>query len=187
VPSFKPAAATSAANASSVDTAVTVHRVALGGVIAAGTAACVWSLAEIVQHPVGTTWFVLLGLTIVTGWSTLRMRYIPISFSISDTFTIAAALLFGPAAGTVVVVIDALVMSLRIARGSSGMAVRVVFNAASTALAMWVAATAFFVMSGTGPLATHPGSIGELIGPLALFAALYFLLNTGMVAIAVSY
>jgi len=187
VPSFKPAAATSAANASSVDTAVTVHRVALGAVIAAGTAAFVWSLAEIVQHPVGTTWFVLLGLTIVTGWSTLRMRYIPISFSISDTFTIAAALLFGPAAGTVVVVIDALVMSLRIARGSSGMAVRVVFNAASTALAMWAAATAFFVMSGTGPLATHPGSIGELIGPLALFAALYFLLNTGMVAIAVSY
>jgi len=75
--------------------------------------------------------------------SSLRMRHVPISFSISDTFTIAAALLFGPAAGTVVVVIDALVMSLRIARGgASGMTVRVVFNAASTALAMWLAATA---------------------------------------------
>jgi PAS domain S-box-containing protein len=189
VPSFKPAAAASAANAATADTGVTIHRVALGAVIAAGTAAFAWSIAELTQNPVaGSTWFVLLGLTIVTGWSTLRMRYVPISFSISDTFTIAAALLFGPAAGTVVVVIDALVMSLRIARGgASGMTLRVVFNVASTALAMWLAATAFFAMSGSGPLATHPGSIGELIGPLALFAALYFFLNTGMVAIAVAY
>ncbi|HKB13459.1 MAG TPA: ATP-binding protein, partial [Vicinamibacterales bacterium] len=46
---------------------------------------------------------------------------------------------------------------------------------------------AFFTLSGTGPLATHPGTIGEVIGPLALFAALYFLLNTGMVAVAVAY
>jgi PAS domain S-box-containing protein len=189
VPSFKPAAAASPAAAATADTAVIIHRVALGAVIAAGTAAFAWSVAELIEHPVvGSTWFVLLALTVVTGWSTLRMRYVPISFSISDTFTIAAALLFGPAAGTVVVVIDALVMSLRIARaGASGMALRVVFNAASTALAMWLAATAFFAMSGTGPLATHPGSIGELIGPLALFAALYFFLNTGMVAIAVAY
>jgi hypothetical protein len=116
VPSFKPAAAATAADAVTADTGLTIHRVSLGAVIAAGTAAFAWSIAELIQHPVvGSTWFVLLGLTIVTGWSTLRMRHVPISFSISDTFTIAAALLFGPAAGTVVVVIDALVMSLRIA------------------------------------------------------------------------
>ena len=39
-------------------------------------------------------WFVLAGLTLVTGWSTLRMRDVPISFSIRH-ITIAAALLFG--------------------------------------------------------------------------------------------
>src|SRR5205823_6294226 len=147
VPSFKPAAATSAATASPAETAVALHRLVLGAVIAAGTAAFAWSMAELVYHPVAATWFLLLGLTIVTGWSTLRMRNVPISFSISDTFTIAAALLFGPAAGTIIVVVDALVMSLRVARaGASGMAVRVVFNAASTALAMWLAATAFFAL-----------------------------------------
>jgi PAS domain S-box-containing protein len=188
VPSFKPAAATSAPAAPSAVATVAIHRLVLGALIAAGTAAFVWSMAELVQRPAGTTWYVLLGLTIMTGWSTLRMRDVPISFSISDTFTIAAALLFGPAAGTVIVVVDALVISLRIARaGASGMALRVVFNAASTALAMWLAATAFFAMSGTGPLATHPGTIQEVIGPLALFAALYFFLNTGTVAIAVAY
>jgi PAS domain S-box-containing protein len=160
----------------------------LGSVIATGTAACFWSIAELMRRPVPSTWFVLLGLTIVTGWSTLRMRHVPISFSISDTFTIAAALLFGPAAGTVIVVIDALVMSLRLATGSAAlMALRVVFNAASTGLAMWLAATAFFAMTGTGALATQPGTIREVVGPLTIFAALYFLLNTGMVAIAVAY
>src|SRR5205085_2915762 len=89
---------------------------------------------------------------------------------------IAAALLFGPAAGSVIVAVDALVISLRVAHGgASAMALRAVFNAASTALAMWLAATAFFALTGTGPLATHPGTIGEVIGPLALFAeiALY--------------
>ena len=65
MPSFKPAATASAANAVTADTGVTIHRVALGAVIAAGTAAFAWSLAELIQHPVsGSTWFVLLGLTI---------------------------------------------------------------------------------------------------------------------------
>jgi len=188
VPSLKPAAATPATAAQSAETTVALHRLVLGALIAAGIAAFASSMAELIHHPAGTTWFVLLGLTIMTGWSTLRMRDVPISFSISDTFTIAAALLFGPAAGTIIVVVDALVISLRIARaGASGMPLRVVFNVASTALAMWLAATAFFALSGTGPLATHPGTIGEVIGPLALFAALYFFLNTGMVAIAVAY
>jgi PAS domain S-box-containing protein len=189
VSGFKPAAAPSAPATSSAETTVVaLHRLVLGALIAAGTAAFAWSMAELIRRPPGTTWFVLLGLTLMTGWSTLRMRDVPISFSISDTFTIAAALLFGPAAGTVIVVVDVLVISLRIARaGASGMAVRVVFNAASTALAMWLAAGAFFAMTGTGPLATHPGTIGEVIGPLALFAALYFFLNTGMVAVAVAY
>src|SRR5262249_54515561 len=119
VPSLKPAAATRASAARSAEITVAFHRLILGALIAAGTAAFAWSMAELIHQPAGTTWFVLLGLTIMTGWSTLRMRDVPISFSISDTFTIAAALLFGPAAGTIIVVVDALVISLRIARAGA--------------------------------------------------------------------
>src|SRR5256885_2313272 len=137
---------------------------------------------------VGTPWFVLVALTLVTGWSTLRMRTVPVSFSISDTFTIAAALLFGPAAGTVIVVVDALVMSLRVVHTSrSRMWVHLAFNATATALAMWIAAHVFFAVTQTGPLADQPGRIREVLGALAIFGAVYFLLNTGFIAVAVAY
>jgi putative nucleotidyltransferase with HDIG domain len=160
-----------------------------GVIVIAGSGVLFVSIRELMSQPVGPLWFMLVALTLVTGWSTLRMRAVPVSFSISDTFTIAAALLFGPAAGTVIVVIDALVMSLRVSRpnkrGMSG--ARVAFNATATALAMWVAAHAFFAVAGTGPLATQPGRVRNVVGPLAVFAAVYFLLNTGFVAVAVAH
>src|SRR5206468_2510409 len=146
------------------------------------------SIIGLMRHPVGPTWFVVVALTLVTGWSTLRMRDVPISFSISDTFTIAAALLFGPAAGTVTVVVDALVMSLRVpADSTTKRALRVAFNTAATGLAMWISAHVFFALSRTGPLASEPATLQEVGAPLAAFAALYFALNTGLVAVAVAY
>src|SRR5262249_59867547 len=84
-------------------------------VVVAGPLALGASFADLARRPVGSSWLILLGLTAISGWSTFRMRDVPVSFSISDTFTIAAALLFGPAVGTVTVVVDAVVMSLRVA------------------------------------------------------------------------
>src|SRR5437764_191295 len=84
-------------------------------VIGAGTVVLALSLRQLIADPVGPSWFMLAGLTMLTGWATLRMRAVPVSFSISDTFTITAALLFGPAAGAAIVALDALVISLRIA------------------------------------------------------------------------
>ena len=154
--------------------------------VAVGALVLIHSVSVVVGSPVDSTFFVLAGLTLATGWATLRMREVPVSFSISDTFTMAAALLYGPAAGAVMVTLDAMVMSLRLKR-SSKLSVRVLFNATSTALAMWLAAHAFFAASGTGPLASQPGTIREVIGPLLFFAAAYFLLNTGLVATAVAF
>jgi PAS domain S-box-containing protein len=155
---------------------------------AAGAVVLGISLRDLLRHPVGSPFFVLISLTLVTGWSTLRMRTAPISFSISDTFTIAAALLFGPAAGTVIVVLDSLVMSLRVAHTiNSSMWARVMFNVTATALAMWLAAHLFFAITQTGPLADQPGRIRDVIGALAIFGATYFFLNTGFVAVAVAY
>lgn len=154
--------------------------------VAAGAYVLAISVPVVVSGTVGTTFFMLAGLTLATGWATLRMRDVPVSFSISDTFTIASALLYGPAAGAVMVTLDALVMSLRLTR-SSAFPVRVLFNATSTALAMWLAAHLFFALGDTGPLANQPGTIRTVIGPLVLFAAAYFILNTGLVAMAVAY
>jgi PAS domain S-box-containing protein len=87
----------------------------------------------------------------------------------------------------VIVALDALVMSLRVAHEhTAGMRDRVVFNATATAFAMWLAAHVFYALTGTGPLGSDPGTIRQLVGPLAIFAAVYFILNTGFIAVAVA-
>src|SRR5207249_3708370 len=123
----------------------------------------------------------------VTAWSALRMRNVQISFSISDTFTIAAALLFGPSAGTVIATLEALVGSLRIIHANkSATWVWAVFDVTAGPLAMWVSAHVFFAIAQTGPLASQPGRVRDVIGPLAAFAAVYFALNSSFTAIAVA-
>jgi PAS domain S-box-containing protein len=156
-------------------------------VILAGSFVLALSLMDLSARPLPLEWLMLVALTGVSGWATLRLHAIPASFSISDTFTIAAALLFGPAAGAVTVAIDALVMSLRLAAGGRQPApVRVLFNVTVPALTMWIAAQVFFTSAGVGPLAHAPGTIRRVLAPLGLFALLYFVLNTGLVATAVS-
>ena len=69
------------------------------GVIILGLAVAAYSIADLIKHPVGLRWLVLVALTVASGWAMLRIPAWPISFSISDTFIIAAALVFGPSAG----------------------------------------------------------------------------------------
>jgi len=96
-----------------------------------------------------------------------------------------AALLFGPAAGTMLAGLDGLVGSwrLRVSKPTLG---RVAFNVTSLALAMWLAAGLFFAIIRRGPLANQPEPMGPIVGPLAVFATAYFLLNSGLVAGAIT-
>jgi len=157
----------------------------LAVVICGGVTAIGASMAGLVAVPVELPWFVLVGLTILSGCATLRLPTIPASFSISDSFTITAALLYGPEAGTVAVAIDSLVMSYQIARRFGVQ--RLLFNAAAPALAMWAAAHCFFWLAGVGPLIHTTASPGGLIAPLIAFAAAYFVLNTGLIAGAIAF
>ena len=148
--------------------------------IAAGTLALGVSFYDLARQPVGSAWFILLGLTAITGWSTLRMRDVPVSFSVSDTFTIAAALLFGPAVGTVTVVVDALIMSLRVASAIPRFVwPHVLFSVTAAPLAMFVAARVFFDLRkpGTGD---RSRPLRDVILPLAI-SRRFLLLNTGFV------
>jgi PAS domain S-box-containing protein len=60
------------------------------------------------------------------------------------------------------------------------------FNVTVPALTMWMAAQVFFTSAGVGPLAHEPGTIRRVLAPLGLFAFLYFVFNTGLVATAVA-
>src|SRR6185295_6359536 len=79
-----------------------------------------------------------------------------------------------------------LVISLQLARRSFR-AERLLFNAAAPALAMWVASSTFFWLAGVNPLIEKAPSLGALIVPLVVFAASYFVLNTGLIAGAIAF
>src|SRR4051794_10362280 len=131
----------------------------LGGVV---LALSVWRL---LTDPPGVGWFILAALTVISGAATLRMPAVPVSFSISDTFTITAALLFGPAAGAILVALDGLAISARL-RPEHRSSSRVLFNSTVPTLAMWIAANTFFALAGLPPLISNPAAISTVIIPL---------------------
>ena len=110
---------------------------------------------------------------------------VPVNFSISDVFTLTAAVAFGPPAGTIAVAVDSLAISTRLLR--RGLSIeRVLFNAAAPPVAMWVSAHIFFGFSGLAPLAQHPLGV-DLVAPwLLVFAGVYFVLNTFAIAVAIA-
>jgi putative nucleotidyltransferase with HDIG domain len=58
------------------------------------------------------------------------------------------------------------------------------FNFGNLTLAAWASGTLFFAASGAKPL-LHGGQAATLILPLALLAATYFVINTGLIAAAI--
>jgi diguanylate cyclase (GGDEF)-like protein/putative nucleotidyltransferase with HDIG domain len=141
------------------------------------------SLRQIYLVPVSSQWFVLAVLTLLTGSFTIGMSSLPARVSVSETFVFASVLLFGPSAGTITVVLESLIMSFWLSKDTRAPS-RLLFNAAATALAIWLSATAYYSFSGVKPHLDSATPIYFL--PLAVFTILYFLLNTWLVAFAVA-
>jgi putative nucleotidyltransferase with HDIG domain len=160
-------------------------RVYAACVILAGI--CVIALAgvDVASRSIDPEWAVLIALTIGSGWATLRIPGMPISFSISDVFSIASALLFGPAAGAITAALDGVVVSYRMATSARSF-YRIAFNASAPAIAIAVAAVAFRAMAGETPNLQSPATALWFLLALTVFGALDYMINTGMVALAVS-
>jgi putative nucleotidyltransferase with HDIG domain len=155
------------------------------GIIMLGVLVAAYCVADLVRHPVGPQWLVLVGLTIASGFAMLRIPAMPISFSISDTFNIAAALLFGPSAGAITAGLDGLVLSARMLSTSRSID-RILFNTAGPMVSLWISSQVFFALGGNNPIG-GPLSALRLLALLTLFGALDFCLNSGIVAAAVSF
>ena len=95
-------------------------------------------------------------------------------------------LLFGVAAGTLTVALDSLVISFWLNRQSQP-TFRLLFNISAPALSIWLAGHSFYFVSGISPLVQAPSSIADIAVPLLFFTVLYFLLNSGLTAIAISF
>ena len=149
-----------------------------GGVLALA----VWAL---IAAPPDVRWVALALLTVGAAQLMLRMPAVPVSFSISDIFTFAAALMFGPAAGAILAGIDAAVMSSRLAQTERSVR-RLMFNVAAAGLAMALSSEAFFAISRTTPFSADPAAVIGHGAALAVFALIYFVLNTGLVAVVIA-
>jgi putative nucleotidyltransferase with HDIG domain len=153
-------------------------------VISAGLLVVLSSAWHILTHPASPAFVVLISLTVLAGLLGLRVPSMPISFSISDTFSTAAALLIGPAAGATTAAIDGLILSFRM-QSSKRTVARMLFNLAAPAVGVWVAAETFFGLTGSRVVTDGPFRVPRLLGLLVLFGIVNFGLSTGIVAAVV--
>lgn len=152
-------------------------------VVAPGLAALAWAGFRLVSEPISPRWLVVAGLTVLSGAAALRVPAGNMSFSVADTFAFTALLLFGPAAATITVALDALTITLRLSRKSVH---HVLFNVGASSLAMWLAGATFVALAGNAAVGPGSSPVSRLLPALAAAAAIYFLVNTGLVATVAS-
>ncbi len=148
----------------------------------AGFLAIAHAIVTLPATPRPIEWGVFAVLAVIAGSFALKIPGVPAHLSVSDTFYITSVLLFGPAPATVAIAVDSFVMSWR--RGHP--ATRMWFNTANPALAIWLAAEAFFAWAGTPPLAISSVPPATIVLPLTALATIYFVVNSGLTATAVA-
>jgi hypothetical protein len=148
---------------------------------ALGSLCIALALVSMLRFPISPAWLIPAGLAIVSGATVMRMKSVPASFSIGDTFSFAALFVYGPEAATLTVALDTLAISLRL----KGPVERIVFNSAAPSLAMWCAGTFVFRVLDL-PLPVHPSSLSLVLIATCLSVAISFLLGSWFVATAVA-
>jgi len=160
--------------------AYVVSVVLLGGLTLA------YSFRQLYVSPISSQWFILAGLTLLTGSFTVKVPSTNASLSVSETFVFTSVLLFGPEAGAVTVVLECLVILFWMKPKGRAFH-RILFNLAAPSIAIWSSGTLFYVLSGIDVYSRQTTSLQGLFFPLLLFTALYFLLNSSLVAIALGF
>src|SRR4051794_28987833 len=155
-------------------------------IIVAGFVTAGVSIRELYIEPLGRQWFILAALTMISGSATVRLPSTYASISTSETFVFTAVLLYGPAAGTVVVALDALVVSFWISKRQDEPH-RAMFNLAAPALSVWLSSHLFFAVAGIAPLVQQPSPINAILPALVLFALTYFTLNSWLITFVIAF
>src|SRR5436190_11927973 len=145
------------------------------------------SLLQLLRSPLQPQWILLALLTLISGSASVKLPGTHVSISISEAFVFTAVLLYGPAAGTVTVVLDCLVISFWIAKRKPQIE-RAYFNIAAPALSVWCSSHLFFYTAQIPPLIEQPVSadptavLTAILPSLVLFAITYFGLNSWLIA-----
>jgi putative nucleotidyltransferase with HDIG domain len=146
------------------------------------------SFGDLLLHNIGWKWSMLALLTLVSGSATVNLPGLPATVSVSETFVFTSVLLFGPAAGTITVALDALVISFWWFRKGHP-SYKIIFNVAAVSLALWTASHGYYLLSPYGPLSDVKDAtirIQALLLPLLAFTVVYYALNTGLISFAIA-
>ena len=160
-------------------------KVYLWSVIGAGFLVLGASIYQLVTEPISPQWFILAALTLISGSATVRLPSSSASISISETFVFTAVLLYGPAAGTVIVGLDGLVISFWISKRYDEPH-RALFNMSAPAVSAWVSANLFFRVAHIKPLVLGPSTTDAILPGLVLFALTYFALNSWLITFVIA-
>src|SRR6266511_1467066 len=163
----------------------TLGKAYLWSVIVAGWVVIGLSIHNLIENPIGTQWFILAGLTFLSGSATIKLPTSYVSISISETFVFTAVLLYGPAAGTVLTALDGLVISFWIAKRHAEPH-RALFNVSAPALSAWCSAYLFFQVARISPLSQQAAPINAILPALIVFALTYFALNSWLVTFMIA-
>ena len=161
-------------------------RAFIGATVVVGFVVIGYSVHELYATPVTYQWFVLAALTLLTGSITVKLPSIDATISVSETFVFTSVILFGAAAGTITVTLDALIISLWLRRRGLDFH-KLLFNTTAPAISIWAAAKLFFLVSALPPLAQNAASVSAILPGLLVFTLVYFLLNSWLMATAVAF
>jgi diguanylate cyclase (GGDEF)-like protein/putative nucleotidyltransferase with HDIG domain len=164
-----------------------IGKIYLWTVIVAGFVVVGSSMYRLYVEPIGYQWFILATLTLISGSATVRLPSSYASISISETFVFTAVLLYGPAAGTLIVALDGLVISFWISRRYPE-AHRALFNMSAPAVSAWCSAHLFFLVAHIDPLvkASSPINAIAVLPALIVFALTYFSFNSLLITLVIA-
>jgi diguanylate cyclase (GGDEF)-like protein/putative nucleotidyltransferase with HDIG domain len=155
-------------------------------VVSAGALTLAHSIHSLWVEPIGLQWLVIAALTLLTGSFTVKVPSLNASLSVSETFVFASVLLFGPPAGAATVLLECLIILFWMPPQARPVHV-ILFNTAAPAISIWVSGTVFFLVSDIQSYSQPATQLSALFLPLLTFTALYFLLNSWLVAIALGF
>src|SRR5688572_16903295 len=154
----------------------------VGVVVTLGGAAIALSIAQLTSTPFVREWMFFTVLGVLAGTYAVKVPGISARISVSDTFFLASGMLFGPAPAMLAMAVDSSIMSWR----RSYSRIKLLFNACGPALSMYLATHAFFAITGGQPLASEQVPIASLIVPLTAMTAIWFVMNSGLTAVALA-
>jgi putative nucleotidyltransferase with HDIG domain len=160
-----------------------IGRSYLFAVPAAGIAVITAATIELVAAAPPLGWALLTALTSLAGAYTIKVPGLVVRLSVSEPLVFLSTFLYGPAAGALTAAVDACVASLRLLPRLRTLH-RILFNVGTVAISVYVAAQIYFVLAGLDMREPQYGALDTFVWPLYVFAAGVFVINSGLVALA---